>query len=159
MHKSVYFVLSVLIFIETGCVGVRRKFARKKERKKEPVVYVDFKKYSHLSSLESYKDYYLFAQGWLDEILQALSATGNRKKQKQAFSEALFNMEQMFFFLNDEGKEYLSRIYNKLRDIQEQSGTGFLNEMKKNEIIRELEYIKRDFKRKFSMSNVSQWMN
>ena len=159
MKRFIYFFLLDVLLMGTGCGSVRKKFIREKKRRKESVVYVDFKEYSNVPPKESYSEYYLFAQGWLDEVLQALLITGNRKKQKQALREALTNIEQMSFFLDEEGKESLSSLHRELVDIQKKIAVSSMDKVKRDRVASKLEYIKRDFKRKFSTRNASQWMN
>lgn len=148
----------VMCFFMSGCTGLRTKFVRKKKAETEPVVYVDFKEYPDVPPSECYKDYYVFTQGWLSEAVHALRTSGNRKKLKQAFSESLLNMEQMAFFLDEDGREALSLMYGQLQTLQDEVAASSHHKFNKDSFIRRLESISRDFQRKFSMSNAAQWM-
>lgn len=159
MKNVLCLTMAVLVMTSAGCAGVRKKFVRARQTEKEPVVYVDYKEYSQVPSRENYKNYYVFAQGWLSEALQSLATNGNRKKQRQAFSEALVNMEQMLYFLDEEGKAELSVLYRRVQAVQEDTAVIAGNEMKKTLAVNELEFLIREFKRKFTMSNAAQWMD
>ena len=95
MKKTLYLLILFFVLAACGCSTMRKKFVRAKHKKVDTAVYVDYKDYDQVPSLENYKDYYLFAQAWLSEASQSLSSSGNRKKQAQAFSEARVNVEQM----------------------------------------------------------------
>lgn len=155
---AVLIVIFAVLLSSSGCTGMRTKFVRKKRVEKKPVVYVDYKQYSDVPPKESYQEYYVFTQGWLSEALQALSYNGNRKKIRQAFSEALINIEQMFFFLDEEGQEELASLHGQLQELQEEYISFSANEMKKSSLSGRLESFSREFQRKFSMSNAAQWM-
>ncbi len=155
---AVLIVTIAVFFCTSGCAGLRSKFVRKKRAEKKPVVYVDYKQYSDVPPRESYQEYYVFTQGWLSEALQSLRYSGNRKKIRQAFSEALINIEQMLFFLDQDGQDQLASLHARLQELQEEYIAFSANEMKKSSIINRLESFSREFQRKFSMNNAAQWM-
>lgn len=159
MKKLIVIFLVINIFTFSGCYTLRKKFVRKKKHKKEPVVYVDFKEYPQVPSKEMYQNYYIFAQGWLDELIKSLGYSGNKKKQKQAISEALTNIEQLLGFLNQEGKNKLLPLYRELEEIKDRLYSYPLNEIEKDNLVKRLEYLQREFKREFSWENVSGWVN
>jgi hypothetical protein len=150
------FLLLDLVLL-SGCYALKKKFIRKKESK-EPVVYVDFKEYQGPHTQEAYQDYYIFAQGWLDELVKAIAYTENRKKQKQAIKEALFNMEQLFYFFNQQGQERLSPLYEQLMSIKTKIYSAQLHEVERYYALKKIESLKRQFQREFKWENASQWM-
>lgn len=159
MKKLVFILLVINIFTFSGCYTLRKKFIRKKKPKKEPIVYVDFKEYPDVPSKEVYQNYYIFAEGWLDELIKSLRYTGNQKKQKQAITEALTNIEQLLNFFNKEGESKLLPIYTELLKIKDRLFSVTLSDMEENSLIKRIEYLKREFKREFSWKNASQWVN
>ena len=159
MRKIIYFLFIFFILSACGCSTMRKKFVRAKHKEVDPAVYVDYKDYDQIPSPEHYKDYYLFAQAWLSEAAQSLDSSCNRKKQAQSFSEALVNIEQMFYFLDEEGRLELSAITGRLKKLEKDIPLFSRNEMRKNMAVREIENLMRDFKRKFSMKNAAQWMD
>lgn len=130
---------------------------RKKKVIKKTPVYVDFKTYSEPESQKLYQDYYLFACGWLEELIKSLTFTGNEKKQKQAIEEALMNIEQMMVFLNKEEKERLSLIYEELLKIKEKIYSSFLSNVEKELLVKKIEKVLRQLHSQFSWSKVSIW--
>ena len=158
MKKIVLIFLILDMALLSGCYTLRKKFIRKKESK-QPTVYVDFKQYQAPHAQEAYQDYYLFVQGWLDELIKALAYTENRKKQKQAITEALFNMEQLFYFFTQQGQEHLSPIYEELTAIKTKIYSTQLHEADKQYTLKKIEFLKREFQREFKWENVSQWIN
>ncbi len=159
MKKILFVFLLVNIVFLTGCHPLRNKFIRKEKPKKISSVYVDFKDYSETLSKEDYLDYYLFVQGWLDELIQALDPSGNRKKQKQAISEAIVNFEQMIYFFNEEGREEVSSLYEEFLKVKKEVNSSYLNEQKKDSLRTKVDFIKREFQRKLRWSNASLWMD
>jgi hypothetical protein len=159
MRRAITIFLILNLLVLSGCHTLRRKFIRQKEHKKDHIVYVDFKEYPDAPSQESYRLYYIFADGWLDELIKSLNYTGNRKKQKHAISEVITNVEQMLSFFNEEGKKETMYLYRELLEVKDQIFSPQLDEIKKNKLAREVERLKREFRRKFSWRNVSLWVN
>ena len=85
-----------MIFVNSGCHSIRKKFIRKKKSKEEVPVYIDFKDYPEIPSREAYIDYYLFVEGWLEELVGALKKGFSYKRQKRSIDEAIMNFEQIF---------------------------------------------------------------
>jgi len=155
--KGKFFIIVLLVFMICGCYSLRKKFVRKKKVTGEMPVYVDFKTYQEPKSQRIYEDYYLFARGWLEELIKSLTFTGNKKKQKQAIDEALMNIEQMMVFLNQEGKEELSLIYEELLKIKEKIYSSFLNDIEKELIVKKIEKILHKLHSQFSWSEIAKW--
>jgi hypothetical protein len=152
----VFLISNLLVF--GGCLTLRKKFIRKKKPKLEPTVYVDFKQYPEYPSQEVYQLYYVFAQGWLDELIKALNYTGNRKKQKQAITEVINNVEQMLGFFDEEGKKETEHLYQELIEVKDKLYSIQLNKIIQNQLLKKVERIKREFPEKFSWKNVSPWI-
>jgi len=152
--KLILLSIAILFF---GCYSLRKKFVRKK-RVSPPSVYVDFKEYKSPPSSQLYQDYYLFACGWLEELIKGLRFSQNTKKQRQAIEEAIFNMEQMMVFLNEEGRNKLSLLYKELLEIKKEIYSSFLNDPRRESLIKKTEKILRRLSSQFSLSKASVWM-
>ncbi|MCD6583776.1 MAG: hypothetical protein J7K71_03730 [Candidatus Omnitrophica bacterium] len=159
MKSRVVTLLIVSLLFGQGCYTLRKKFIRKKKQQEEPTVYINFKEYPQKPTKEVYQDYYLFVEGWLDELIQSLEEGGNRKKQKQAIKEAIVNFKQILYFLNEEGRKQVGYLYQELLKIEKQLTSPYFNETKASQIARKVEYIKREFSRKLRWSQVSLWMD
>ncbi|OQX81203.1 MAG: hypothetical protein B6D56_02890 [Candidatus Omnitrophica bacterium 4484_70.1] len=156
MRKKLILLSIVILFF--GCYSLRKKFVRKKKRVSSPSVYVDFKEYKSPPSSQLYQDYYLFACGWLEELIKGLKFTQNTKKQRQAIEEAIFNMEQMMAFLNEEGRKKLSSLYKELLEIKKEIYSAFLNDPRRESLIKKTEKVLRKLSSQFSLSKASVWM-
>jgi len=159
MRRITPILLVAAIFFSSGCLALRKKFIRKKKSEREPVAYVDYKEYPDAPSPEIYHNYYIFAQGWLEDLYQALTETGNRKKQKQAISEAMMNVEQMISYFNDEGKEQTSPLYQEMLLVQKQLLSPVLNELHQLHLARKVENLKRRIIRELDWRVTSQWVD
>ena len=159
MEKIIVFFLMINILFINGCYTVRKKFVRESKYQKDTTVYVDFKDYPEALSRDAYLDYYLFIQGWLDELIQALARGGNRKKQKQAINEVIINFEQVRYFFNEEGKEKTSPLYGEFLEVREKIHDPYLDDTERGNLIRKVESTKREFERVLRWSNASLWMD
>ncbi len=159
MYKILNLIILLAILVDlSGCYTLRKKFIRKK-KKEEPIVYVNFKEYPQVPTKEVYLDYYLFVQGWLEELYDALTITYNRKKQKQAIEEAIANTQQMIFFFNEEGKKQASSFYSELLEIKKLINTPTLNPIQKQRLAERVEKLMRLFPRIFCWSKASMWLS
>ena len=160
MKKTIILALSIMIFCNFGCYGLRKKFVRKKKSEKEAPVYVDFKEYDQVPSREAYINYYLFIRGWLDELTGALEKDLSFKRQKRAVNEAVLNLEQIISFYNREGKDQVYPFYEELLGIKgEVEKSNVVSSFRKNSLIRKIENFKRRFEKDFNYSDAQQWMN
>lgn len=159
IRKITSAVLISALFLSSGCLTLRKKFVRKKKSETEPVAYVDFKEYPDAPSKEIYHNYYIFAQGWLGDLYQALTDTGNRKKQKQAIDETLMNVEQMISYFNEDGKTKTAGIYEELLEVKKQISAPVLNELEVDYLARKVEQLKRRIIRELDWRVVSEWVH
>jgi len=157
-QKITFSLLIMMLFLSSGCLTLRKKFVRKKKSEKEPVSYVDFKEYPDVPSKKIYHNYYVFAQGWLEDLYHALTKTGNRKKQQQAVNEAIMNVEQMITYFNEEGKEKTSGLYQELLEMQKQVSSPVLNQLEENHLAKKVERLKRRIIRELDWRVVSAWV-
>ena len=67
------------------------------------------------------------------------------------------NIEQMMIFLNQEGKEELSLIYEELLKIKEKIYSSILNDIEKELIVKKIEKILRKLHSQFSWSKIAKW--
>lgn len=152
--------LILLLVLNSGCHALRKKFIRKKKVKRQETVYVDFKEYPTTVSRDAYIDYYLFTRGWLDELLSALGKGISHKRQKRAINQAIMNLEQIISFFNTEGKEKIYPIYEVLLSVRSQiQRSPNLSQIRRNSLVRKIEYTKRRLEKKFNYSDAEQWMN
>jgi len=160
MKKALFLFLILIIFSNYGCYNIRKKFIRKKRRRKEVPVYVDFKDYPKKPSRDVYVNYYLFVKGWLDELRGALAKGVSYKRQKRAADEALMNLERIISFYNAEGKEEIYPLYEELAKIGEEIKLSpNMSEMQGNSLIRKIEYFRRRFERNFNYSDAEKWID
>lgn len=155
----IYFIVTSILFT-SGCHTLRKKFIRKKRYKKETPVYVDFKDYPAKPSRQAYIDYYLFVRGWLDELAESLKRGLSFKREKRAISQALMNFEQMLSFYDLEGKKKIYPLYEELlaikKEIEKNPNT---NEVKRNFLIRKIEYFKRRFEKDCNYTDIEGWIS
>jgi len=159
MRKTIIIMLTFSLFLSSGCHTLRKKFIRKKKYRKETPVYVDFKDYPEVPPPSAYRDYFLFVKGWLEELKSALERGMSWKRQKRAIDEAIMNVEQMFVFFNEEGKEQLNSFYLDFVSLKEDVYVNpTMNDLKRLRAIKTTESLKRRFEREFKFSNAEQWM-
>jgi len=150
----------MMLGLTSGCHSLRKKFTRKKKKKKDLAVYVDFKDYPDKPSREAYINYYLFVRGWLDDLIEALKKGTSYKRQRRAINEALMNLEQIIIFYNREGKDAVYPIYEQLQDLRkEMTRSPNMSEAKRNSVVRKIEQLKRRFEKDFNYRDAGKWMN
>ncbi|MDD5194364.1 MAG: hypothetical protein PHQ96_01650 [Candidatus Omnitrophica bacterium] len=159
-RKITIFFLILTIFSVSGCTTLRKKFVRKKKHQVETPVYVDFKTYPTKPSKEAYNDYYLFVEGWLEELRETLKDGMSFKRAKRGINEAVMNLEQMIAFFNQEGKEKVYPIYEELVAIKKEIQLNpNPSDIKRNSLIAKIERFKRRFEAEFKYSDAEKWMN
>lgn len=149
----IFAVLTVCVFLLTGCAQLKDKFVRKgKEEKPEPRFYA-VKKYDVRPSLELYTKRYLFWKSWHRELLADLT-DDNQKKPVVAIEQATSNLMDMHGMLVDEKAEKLEALIGEMtkieRQIKKQRVTG-ANEVR---IRKKLESLGREIGRYFSYNKV-----
>jgi hypothetical protein len=123
-------------------------------------VYVDFKDYPTKPSRDVYIDYYLFVRGWLDELTGALERGTSNKKERRAINEAIMNLEQIISFYNTDGKDAIYPLYEELLAIRKEVETSpNMADVRKNALIKRIEYFKRRFEKDFNYKDAEKWLN
>ena len=160
MKKLTILLLISVILFNSGCHSMRKKFIRKKKVQEELPVYVDFKEYPEKPSREAYLDYYLFVDGWLDELIGALKKGVSYKREKRAIDEAIMNLEQIISFYNDQGREEAYDLYSELLGIRkDMEKNRNLSDLRRNYLVRKIEGLKRRFEKNFNYTDAERWMN
>ncbi|MCK4916782.1 MAG: hypothetical protein KAJ14_06500 [Candidatus Omnitrophica bacterium] len=159
MEKIIYLFIAIMIFISSGCYGLRKKFIRKKKYQKEPTVYIDLKDYSTQPVEGEYLYYYLYLKGWFEELVKAVEKDISPKRQKLAANEVANNLERAMTFLNTEGKNEIYSIYEEFlelkKDIEHSSN---FTQNKKNFLLLKIRSIKSQVERKFNWVDVKKWL-
>ncbi|MDP2924291.1 MAG: hypothetical protein Q8O30_11350 [Candidatus Omnitrophota bacterium] len=165
MKRFVIFLLLISIFFTSGCYTLRKKFIRKKKYQKEEPVYVGFKDYPTKPSREAYLDYYLFVEGWIDELSDELSDSFSvskaysLKRVKRAIKEAIMNLEQIIAFFNKEGKEKIYPLYQDLVKVKESIDKNpNTSAIERSTLLQKVEHFRRRFEADFKYSNAQKWM-
>jgi hypothetical protein len=160
MKKILVFLLIAFVLSTSGCHTLRKKFTRQKKYQKEQQVYVGFKDYPNKPTKEAYLDYYLFVNGWLEDLIDALQKGTSLKREKRAINEAIMNMEQIIGFFNQEGKEKIYPLYEDLTGFKKEVDKNLnTNDIGKDSLIRSIEHFKRQFEAKFNFSDAQQYMD
>ncbi len=157
MNYKKLFFLFLAIVVATGCYSLRKKFVRKKKNLQPKKVYIELKEYPALSLKQLYEDWYLFANAWLEEMIEGLRGDFNYKRQRHAFSEAVKNMDKIRKVFNAEGKKEISPLYNELLGLEGKL-SPFLSGIERNYLLQKIESIKIRFGKGFVYSKVSQWI-
>ena len=159
MTRKIFFIL-IAVFLFQGCQNLRGKFVRKKTQERETAVYVDFKDYPERPSPEAYRNYYLFIEGWFNELKDALDRDISWKREKRAINEAVMNLEQMMFFFNDEGQAAAEPFYSDVVALREEIGKfPRKSSFQRYRLIRRVEYLQRELGRNFRYRDIEQWLD
>ncbi len=155
-YKKLFFLFLVVI-VAGGCYSLRKKFVRKKKDTQPQKVYIELREYPTLSLKQLYEDWYLFANAWLEEMIEGLRGDFNYKRQRYAFSEAVKNMEKIRKVFNAEGKKKIDTVYNELLSLEREI-SPFLSSIERNYLLQKIESIKIRFSKDFVYSKASQWI-
>lgn len=124
--KRIVFVLIVVFLLPSlvGCEAFVRKFTRKpkkdKIKKEEMILVPEEYKGPNMSQEELYRKYFLFWKSWDNELHESLSGSGaNHKKQISCAKEAIKNLVQMKFYLNEEKQKKLDVYIDRLGALKE----------------------------------------
>lgn len=160
MEKKVFFIfLGLILVFSGGCRALRDKFIRQREEKEAPV-YMALRDYPAEPTRQVYLDYYLYARGWLAELMQALQRGISHKRQRRAISEALMNVEQIISFFNQEGKDAIGSLHQELKEVKaEIEKIPNLSQIRRNALVRRVQRIKRDFSSNYTYSNAAAWLD
>lgn len=142
-----------------GCISLRKKFVRKRQTLQEEPVYVNFKEYPATPKSELYRDYWVFLRGWLDEAIKNIDVSGNRKRAKHSFEEAVANIENIVLLFNEEGKKKIDPLYKELLSAKSDFEKRVnMSEIERDGFLRRVEKIKEDFEYNFAYSRIKPWL-
>jgi hypothetical protein len=159
LRRLILLGLIVFLAADSGCITLRKKFIRKKKTQEEAPVYVDFKEYPDKPTKEVYINYYVFTQGWLDDLIETLKSEGNYKRRKHSISEAIMNIEQIISCYNQEGKDKIYPLYQELLSLQKQlMRTPNLVEAERLNFVRKIGLLKSRFEKEFNYNDAEKWM-
>ena len=163
-HKSqvtsiIYFCFLFFVLCSlTGCEAFVRKFTRKTKKValEEPVIQPQEYPQTALSREELYRDYFLFWETWVDELLNFLKEDANAKKQKACANEALDNLAKMQSLLNEEKANALAGLIGEFNTFKNILSENSLNRADISYLRNKLERIKAKVHRGFIFSKVKK---
>lgn len=160
MKKFLSVILIMVIMLDfSGCHALRKKFVRKRRKEIAPPLYLELKEYPKVPTKDMYDEYYLFVRAWLDELTQAVEENVSAKRQKKSIDEALKNLEQIIYFLNEEGKKEIEPLHTQLVSLREKIyDPYFLTSGNTTYVTNKIYRIKRDFEKKFTYEKATVWM-
>jgi len=149
----VVWILSLAV-LTSGCEAFVRKFTRKSKKDKTPqeemVLAPEEYKPAPVTGEETYRKYLLYWKSWQDELIEALLANSNHKKQIDCAMEAIKNMEELKKLLREPaGKKmqaYIERMDSVLAAIENDpygNNAAFLRssvERVRRDVLRDLSY-------------------
>ena len=142
-----------------GCEAFVRKFTRKPKgepNKEMPVLQPEVYPDVASSRDQLYKDYFLFWETWVDELLSNLSEKANVKKQKECANEALDNLLKMRSLLNDEKAKTLEPFIAEFTAVKNTISAGRPNGADFYYLRNKLERIKSKVHRNFIFSKIKK---
>ncbi|MFH1767643.1 MAG: hypothetical protein ABH858_00595 [Candidatus Omnitrophota bacterium] len=152
-------IILTLVLSLCGCYSLRKKFIREKKQPQEEQIYVDFKKYPQVASTEMYSDYYVFINGWLDQLIETitLDEIPNYKREKRAATEALRIMDRMMEILDSAGRQKLQPLCDELSEVEKMI-TSDSTDVDRTIILRKTDWVRIRFQRDFTYSKVRKWL-
>ena len=155
-------VCCLLLVTLTGCEAFVRKFTRKPKgepRKETPVIQPEVYPDVASSRGQLYKDYFLFWETWVEELLSNLSEKANLKKQKECANEALDNLTKMRSLLNDEKAKTLEPFIAEFTALKNTISAERLNSADFYYLRNKLERIKSKVHRNFIFSKIEKGLS
>ncbi len=155
--RAVALCMVILVMASSvGCESLSRKFIRKSKAEKEPIKMVlSPEEYTGpaMTKEERYRHYFFYWESWHDELIQALTADGNKKKQRDSADEALKNLAIVRGLLSEERGQALEGHIAALQKIAEEVDNDMYNSDTDN-IRSRTEDLKMQIKKGFSYSDV-----
>ena len=148
--RKIFYLFLVLCISFSGCYSLRKKFVRKRKRYTPPPLYLDLKEYPATPTKEVYDEYFLYVKGWLSELVKCLREDTSRKRERKSIDQALFNLEQIMVFFNDEGKKKIEPLKQELAALREKIYDPYFSHSNSDFLIRKVEKIYRNFGSHFS---------
>ena len=155
-------VCCLLLVTLTGCEAFVRKFTRKPKgepRKETPVIQPEVYPDVASSRGQLYKDYFLFWETWVEELLSNLSEKANFKKQKECANAALDNLLKMRSLLNDEKAGILEPFIAEFTAVKNIIFVGHLNSGDFYYLRNKLERMKSKVHRNFIFSKIEKGLS
>ncbi len=157
-NRTLIFIFILLLCISfTGCAGLQRKFARKKKKEERPSPVITTYDYSkELRVDELYKKHLLFWQSWQTELLGRLDAT--YKKRASCYDYTVASLMEMKKYLASPKAEELDEFIKNIKSIDPVIKKKRLSKGEKNRIKSLLEKTKRQIDKRFSYSDVKDYL-
>ncbi|MBL7151572.1 MAG: hypothetical protein ISS32_01860 [Candidatus Omnitrophica bacterium] len=112
--------LSTLVCGLLGCDAFVRKFTRppkKKAASHEDMVLVP-EEYKNINKEQVYRQYFVFWESWMDELINALRLYPNYKKRVDCMERALKNLVYLKTLLNQDVQQKLDVYIARTIDLQ-----------------------------------------
>lgn len=150
-------ILSALITSCLGCDAFVRKFTRKKQQEEaiEPVLNPELNSGLFYDNDTKYKNFFSYWRGWHDELTEAISSSGKKRKQ-YCMEQAIMNLVRMASLLKEEKQTELAVYIEKMEKISSKiNKEGALEE---RSIVQQLSNIRLSLNKKFHYSKVQNWI-
>jgi hypothetical protein len=122
MRKPVIFILGLALLVNlAGCEAFVRKFTRKSKKDKAPeemVLVPEEWKGPKMTKEQMYRQYYLFWQSWLDELISVLSQNAPLKKKNDCVEQVMKNLLGMRAMLNESEQKQLDVYLRQMADLK-----------------------------------------
>lgn len=150
-------VIFILIISIAGCGALQKKFTRKKKKDERIIPVVTTYDYSkELRVEELYKKHYLFWKSWHQELIDRIDSTV--KKRITCYYYTITSLTEMQKYLKEPKKEELNGFINEIKSIELDVKKMRLTKSEKFRLRKLLEKTRRDMLRKFSFSDVSEFL-
>lgn len=155
MKREIVFLIVVSLFFSSGCRAITSKFVRKKDVKKEPTVYAMPREYPLSDNKELYIDYYVYARGWMKELVSGLQSQTDKKivASCQSVVENLTGLRAFFEEQPDYQERmdyYIVEFQDILDTFQEHKASVFDLER----FVYRVEKLRKDFEKDFKVSRI-----
>ncbi len=154
--RFITFLVLISLFFASGCGPLAKKFVRKRKRKKPQAVYVQPKDYPLANSQELYKDYYIYARGWMQELIVSLREKRSAKKIISCLQGIVENLSYLQEFFNEGAplKDLLFSYIDKFSQMLSKFRRHSVSTTLWDKYLSESERIQREFEKKFSASKI-----
>lgn len=152
MKKQIIFILILVMTAGalSGCATVRRKFVRKKQANDEPELYLDLREYAQAPAEEIYHQYYVFAHGWIEELVQLLDTGSNKKRMRYSIEQAISNFARLKEYIPSEKISDYRYLSDDLASLRKKVFNNTIVESRRDTLLRDARNIERDLEKKFS---------
>jgi len=150
----------LLVTLLTGCEAFVRKFTRKPKKPEiveEPILVPEEYPEPNYSTHEIYKDSYLFFRNWVDELINYLEPSENRKKQLDCIKEIKENLSKMHSVLKEPKQRELAIYIKDFEDIENKI-KGYLTPDRFYSLKNQCMNLKTKISKNFSYSKVKEFI-